>query len=176
MATPPPPKNPWTAADDTKLLELHGQGLTLTAIAKAMGRGKQTISQYASRTDPPLSFDRGPTATATAAKVVDAKARNVIALEREQDILDFEQTLIRDVQLRKSTWRTTLRGAGGAEIERDLTYIPPQDAERAHRGRSAMVGTIAKLTDLTADHGADTAKSILGTLAASLGLKDGSAS
>lgn len=64
---------PWTPADTERLRELHGQGLTLTAIGKAMDRSKAIVSRYAATAG--LSFDRSQVQAATAARVADAQGR-----------------------------------------------------------------------------------------------------
>lgn len=66
---------PWTPAEDTILRALHEAGRSLHAIAKEMGRSKDTISKKAAALG--LTWDRTRTAAAAQAVVVDNKARRV---------------------------------------------------------------------------------------------------
>ncbi|GAA3737560.1 hypothetical protein GCM10022239_11610 [Leifsonia bigeumensis] len=69
---------PWTPEDDATLRRLHGSGMALHSIAKAMKRSKDTVAKHAVPLG--LDFDRTATAVATEAAKKDAKARRA-ALE-----------------------------------------------------------------------------------------------
>lgn len=75
----PPPAD----IDPQRLRELHGQGLSSSAIAGELGVSQSTISRHARRLG--LSFDRSKTKAATEAKVVDAKAKRA---QLANDLLD----------------------------------------------------------------------------------------
>jgi hypothetical protein len=66
---------PLTQAERDRIRELHTQGRSRNAIAAELGRGVASISRAAK--DMGLSFDRRATQAATAAKVIDAKAKRV---------------------------------------------------------------------------------------------------
>jgi hypothetical protein len=111
---------PWTDADDARLHELHAQGATLTAIAKALDRSKDTISKKAAAAG--LGFDRSRTDAATKALVVDAKSRRAALqlrhLTRAEHLFD---------RLEAATFHTLTRGGGGSEETSELRYVPPRD-------------------------------------------------
>lgn len=50
-------------------------GESCSGIARALGVSRSTVSRWCSQADPPVTFDRGATRAATAARVEDAKAR-----------------------------------------------------------------------------------------------------
>lgn len=62
-----------TEADYDRVRDLHANGLGRNAIAEQMGRSGRTVSRIAAELG--LTFDRERTKAATAAKVIDAKAR-----------------------------------------------------------------------------------------------------
>lgn len=151
-----------TDAERTKLRALHAAGKTRNDIAKELGRAAATVTQLAG--DMGLSFDRAETKAATAAMVEDAKQR------RAQLAMD----LLSDAQkLRAQLWNpTTLHSFGG----KDNTYnsrdvpIPLFKDQRDIIGAASMAITAALRLDQHDTANADTAKSVLGALAAGLGV------
>ncbi|TDD77725.1 helix-turn-helix domain-containing protein [Actinomadura rubrisoli] len=66
---------PITPRERRRVAELHAQGKSRNAIAKAIGRAQSTVTKIAADLD--LSFDRSRTEAATEARQTDAKARRV---------------------------------------------------------------------------------------------------
>lgn len=148
MATPP---RSWTAEDDKTLAELHGQGLSLHAISKQMGRAKRTISDHAAKAG--LSFDRAATERATAASVKDAKSRQA---KLKLDIL------------------TELERAR----ERFGQAVTPRDFQAVGQGFASGMRALADLARIAPDDGGlEHAQSVLGRIlvAIELSLVDGGA-
>lgn len=100
----PPPAD----IDPQRLRELHGQGLSSSAIAGELGVSQSTISRHARRLG--LSFDRSKTKAATEAKVVDAKAKRA---QLANDLLDDA------AKIRAQLWEPALVYSFGG---RDNTY------------------------------------------------------
>ena len=157
---------PWTPEDDQRLRDLHATGKSLHAIAQEMSRGKATVSGQSKALG--LSWAREQVHAATTAKVRDAKARRAAALEAELEILELAQARVLDAMRRRSSWRTVMRGEGGAEHTDDLDFVPSRDLRDETSSRNAMAGIIAKLD--TDDNGATEARSMLERLADTLGV------
>ena len=139
---------PWTDTDQQRLLDLHADGRSLHAIAKELGRSKDTISRYAAAAG--LTWDRSRTAAAAHAVVVDNKARRAEALRRELDILELAQKRILDGHHGRG-WRTLLRGEAGREYEQRLDFVPARDHRDETSSRNSMVAMIVKLEALDSD-------------------------
>ena len=80
---------PLTDAERGRIRELHGQGLSASAIGRAIGRSQGAVSKNAAAMG--LSFDRAQTKAATAAVVADSAARRAEIsrrfLEKSADLL-----------------------------------------------------------------------------------------
>jgi hypothetical protein len=134
----------WTDADEQTLRDLHATGMTLTAIAKQMGRSKNTISKYAERLG--LSWDRTRTAAATEARKIDAAARRV-ALE-ERYLVEADRLLD---QLRE---QAVVYSFGGAEnTYNEHTLAKPTYADQRNIMQASSIATTAanRLRDLSVD-------------------------
>lgn len=150
----------WTTDDDATLATLHGQGMSLHAIAKEMGRGKATISRKAAEQDPPLTWDRAQVANATQAKVADAKARRA---QLKADLLDDA------ARLRKQLWQqTTYVDHGGKDFDEvEWTLDEPifADKLRIMQAVSTAVGSYDRLEKLDGDQGTIEAVGMLDKIA-----------
>lgn len=135
---------PWTDADDQKMIDLADAGMTLTAIAREMGRSTQTIHRYSQRAG--LSFDRSRTAAATEAKKIDVADRRVKLEERY---------LIEADRLLNQLWeQCTIHSFGG----KDNTYAsqqvdrPPfKDQRDIIHASSTAAGAANRLRDMAVD-------------------------
>lgn len=148
-------RKPWTNEDTARLIELHGQGLSLHAIAKEMGRGKATISKYADAEG--LSFDRGKTRAAAEAVHVDNKARRVLAETRLLDV--FNTTLD------KLDQPARVYSFGGADNRFAEEWFedgpPPADRRALIQAAAAALTASNKLNEINSARHADAAKSAL---------------
>ncbi|GAA3330634.1 helix-turn-helix domain-containing protein [Curtobacterium albidum] len=140
---------------------LHAAGKGRNAIAEELGLSTATISRVAKLLG--LDFARAQTATATAAKVRTLKERRAAIVDRLYTRTEFNLT-----RLEAESFKTLVRGEGGAEYVDTLDFVPPEH-ERA------LVGTIqtaltaaAKLELQDGDQKADDAKSLLRNLGAAL--------
>ena len=139
-----PPVTPWSDDDDQTLRDLHAAGMTLTAIAEEMDRGKATIHRYAAKAG--LSFDRSKTKAATEAKKIDAAARRV-ALE--------ERYLIEADKLLDQLWEPcTIHSFGGKDntyAEEVVDRPPFKDQRDIIHASSTAAGAANRLRDMAVD-------------------------
>jgi hypothetical protein len=84
---------PLTDAERARIRELHAQGMSASAIGRAIGRSQGAVSKNAAAMG--LSFDRAQTKAATAAKVADSAARRAETsrrfLEKANELLDMTE-------------------------------------------------------------------------------------
>ncbi len=139
-----PAPRPWEPAETDALRALHGDGLSLNAIAKRMARSKDVISRRAA--DLGLNWDRTRTAVATQAVVLDAKARRAqLAL----DLLADAETIRRQLHQPK-----TYIDHGGKDFDevRWTTATPePADLLKLMQTVSLAVDRALKLAVFDAD-------------------------
>lgn len=156
----PTKPRPWTDHDTDRLRELHGQGKTLTAIARELDRSKYLISTKAK--DAGLSWDRSRTAAATHARTVDARARRAAIKDRlygrAEAILD---------RLEAETFDTLVMSAGSQE-HRNLTFVPPQDERHLSSSASTYLAAAERLEKLDADAGTQQAVGMLDAVMAAI--------
>lgn len=137
-----------------RVRDLHAAGNGRNAIAAELGLSTATISRVAKLLG--IEFTRAQTATATAAKVRTLKERRAAIVDRLYSRTEFNLT-----RLEAESFKTLVRGEGGAEYADTLDFVPPEH-ERA------LVGTIqtalaaaAKLELQDADQGVEDARSLL---------------
>ena len=160
MAAP----RPWTDVDKATLYRLHGEGRTLTAIAKELGRSPAAVSRFCAQQAPPLSFDRAQTSAATEAKVADAKARRA-ALQLH--LLDDAEKL--RLQLWKRTVAFNFGGKDNTYNEHELDQPTFADQLKIMQATGIAVDRSLKLAEHDSD-GAEQVRSLLGGIAEALGL------
>lgn len=146
---------PWTDEDAATLARMHGEGASLTSIAKHLGRHAGTVSKKAKAAG--LSFDRAPVAAANEARAVDARARRQRIVENQMLIHERLQA-----QSLAPEWRTIMRGEGGAEHIETLNHVPARDAKDMMSALNSSSTIIARLDDNQTDH--DDAKSVISDL------------
>ena len=159
-----PAPRPWEPAETDTLRALHADGLSLNAIAKRMARSKDVISRRAA--DLGLNWDRTRTAVATQAVVLDAKARRAA----------LQLNLLGDAErLRLELWQPVeYIDHGGKEfIEVRWTTPTPnyQDRLRIIQTVGVALDKSLRLADFDST-GADEVRSLLGGIAARLGIDD----
>ncbi|MGW8935993.1 hypothetical protein [Gordonia terrae] len=139
-----PPSTPWSDADDQTLRDLWAAGLSLTAIADEMNRGKATIHRYAAKAG--LSFDRSKTKAATEAKKIDAADRRVtlelLYLEKATDIL---------AQLTEPAILTFFDIKTGKVVEHEVAKPQFADQRNIAQASATMANAANRLRDLTVD-------------------------
>ena len=148
----------WTTDQEHQLRELHGQGITLTAIAKQLGRDKGSVSRKAKALG--LTWDRSHTAAATQAKVLDAKARRA---QLKLDLLDDA------TRLREQLWKPAhYIDHGGKDFDRvEWTQDEPTYADKLKlvQAVSAAIGSYDRLEKLDGDGGVADAVGMLDKIA-----------
>ncbi|MFI1942048.1 helix-turn-helix domain-containing protein [Streptomyces purpureus] len=151
---------PVTDEDDTLIRDLHAQGFGRNEIARRTGRSGRTVSVIAARLG--LTFDRTQTAVATEARKTDAKARRVALLERYYDHahkaldrLDRPEHTVREVSF-------------GKVVTYTIEEVTAQDYRALMQASTSAATQAAKLEALDNNGGVDSAKSLVGELAAGL--------
>jgi hypothetical protein len=152
---------PITDADYTQLAELHAQGLSRNAIAKAMDRGTSSISRMAAKAG--LDFDRSRTQIGTEAKVIDARAKRAELAVR---LLDDAERLRQRMHQPYRVWKLTNDG----DLVTGVLDLPDaRDQRDLSVALNTAVNASLRLEEFDADPGINGAKSMLGALAAGLG-------
>lgn len=137
-------RKPWTDEDTRRLIELHGQGLSLGATAKAMDKAKSTVKWWADKKH--LDWDRAQTANAAAAVAVDNKAKRA---QLEADLLDDA------ARLRRQLWEPTvvwnIGGANNSYTEEPVDKPTFADQRTIMAAVTAAATTSAKLAEANTD-------------------------
>ena len=148
----------WTTDDEQTLRQLHADGITLTAIAKHLGRDKGSVSRKAAKMG--LTWDRSATAAATQAKVLDAKARRA---QLKLNLLDDA------TRLREQLWKPAhYIDHGGKDFDRvEWTQDEPTYADKLKlvQAVSAAIGSYDRLEKLDGDGGVADAVGMLDKIA-----------
>lgn len=160
MAAP----RPWEPTETDTLRALHGDGLSLNAIAKRMSRSKDVVSRRAA--DLGLNWDRTRTAVATQAVILDAKARRAA----------LQMNLLEDAErLRRELWLPVEYIDHGGKDFFEVRWTTPkpnyQDRLRIIQAVGVALDKSLRLADFDST-GADEVRSLLGGIAARLGIDD----
>lgn len=153
---------PVTAEDHEAVRRLAAQGLGRNAIARELGRSPRTISVIAAELDPPVTFDRTATAVATQARVIDAKARRAVLMERY-----YEQAHKHLDRLDRNVHNITEVSIGKV-VRYRADDLPTQDVRNLMQASTVAANQALKLEAMDTANGVDDAKSMLGQLAAGL--------
>lgn len=154
---------PWNDADEKRMADLHGQGMSCNAIATAMHRSPSVISRRAKLAG--LTFERTQTSAANEARRVDAAKLR----------LDIELGLAEDAQrLRARLFApVTVFEWGGKDhdyAEKDLTQPLPADQLKLMQAIGAAVDRSLKIAEHETGTGVERVKSLFGNLAEALGV------
>lgn len=158
MAAP----RPWTDADAAELARRHAAGESLHSIAKAMGRGKGTISAKSAAAG--LKWERTRTAAAAQAVHIDNKARRVALVAR---LYTRAETVLG--RLETSPFQTLVKVAGGAEVTGALPFVPTRDERDLADVVSRHLVSANRLEQVDSG-GAEHVRSLLAGMAEQLGL------
>lgn len=159
-----PAPRPWTDPENDVLRDLHGKGMSLNAIAKEMTRSKQAVSLRAAKLG--LNWDRTRTAAAAQARHIDAKARRAA----------LQVALLEDAErLRRELWQPVVYVDHGGKEFVEVRWTMPTPNYQDRLRIMQTVGTAIDRSLKLADHdstGADAVRSLLGGIAAQLGIDD----
>ncbi|MFD6415990.1 helix-turn-helix domain-containing protein [Streptomyces sp. NPDC060194] len=157
--------NPVTDHDRDEIRRLHAEGHGRNEIARRLKRSPRTISEIAAAENPPLEFDRTATAVATAARVVDAKARRTAIMHRTY--ARVEKLLDRLEADEDAGYKFTATTVNGIETK-NLDHVPGQEEKALAASISSYLTQATRLEALDGDPAVDNARSVLGTLAEGL--------
>jgi hypothetical protein len=153
---------PVTQDDYAQVEKLHGQGLGRNDIAAAIGRAPATVTKLANQLG--LSFDRAATAAATAAKVVDARARRAqLALGLLDDAARLREQLFAEAKV------FNFGGRDNSYNETVLDKPPFADQLRIMQAAGTAIDRALKLDEYDATGGEAEQRGMLLDLAERLG-------
>lgn len=155
----------WTATDTRQLKKLHGEGMSLSAIAAQTGWAKSIISRRSAACRPPLSWDRSRTEAATIAHSVDAKARRQELASR----LYARGNKVLDT-LEAPTYRKLVKGEYGSETVHALDFVPGDEERQMAAAAGQYLAAATKLEAIDSDSGQSAGRSLLEGLAAAFGI------
>lgn len=157
---------PVTPEEHAEIRRLHAAGIGRNEIARRIGRGPRTVSEFCEREG--LTFDRTMTAVATEAKKIDARARRAALIERAYARAEkvFDRLEADDTDGYKYT-ATTVNG-----IEtKTLDHVPGPEERSLATAAGQYLTQAAKLEALDAGTGHDEDRGILTGIAQALGWK-----
>ncbi|KJK40236.1 hypothetical protein UK15_07745 [Streptomyces variegatus] len=151
---------PVTDEDRQRVRELHADGKGRNEIAKILGRSGRTISDIASKLEPPITFDRAAEVrTATEVRQADLAARRAAFAIKLQDIAEREVAKINEPH--------TYWDWGGKEHDFD-THTAPEPTPADKRAYMGLVATAVdrslKLAPPKEEGGSDQVGSLLTNL------------
>lgn len=154
---------PLPEADRTRILKLHGQGMTRNDIARETGRSGSTVTKVVH--DAGLSFDRTATKAATEARKADLAARRadlrIKFLDRADELLDMFD---------KPVTVFNFGGRDNTYEERTLDRPTIGDMRSLIQAAATASTQEIRIGQADADQGEQAARSLLGGLAVALGL------
>lgn len=153
-------RKPITNQDRDQVRQLHAEGKSRNAIARAIGRSGSTVSKIAGEFDPPLSFERGPeVVAATDARRIDLAARRAQFAERLHESAE---------RLHEQLFAPCVVGAFGGKDnlwnDQALDRPPFADQRQILAAVSTAVDKSLKLAPAEGGQGAEDVRSMLGTL------------
>jgi hypothetical protein len=151
---------PFSDEEIAELKRLHGLGLGRNAIARAMKRSLRAISVHAAKLG--LTFDRHATASATEAKMQDAKARRAAIIDQLYAVVEDELAYL------KSGEYDLIEVSSGSAVKYKPKRLPAQDRKALLTGVGSAMATAARLEALDTNNGVDEGISLLGQLATGL--------
>lgn len=156
-----PKPRPVTQEERDRVATLHAQGMSRNDIAIKLNRSGKTVSRVAAELG--LDFQRHRTAAATAARVVDARARRAALVMELLDDVDHLRARLRKPY---TVWRL---GNEGDLFTGLLAEPDARDQRDLMTAITAAIDRSIRLDEYDADPGIDGAKSMLGALAKGLG-------
>jgi hypothetical protein len=158
-----PPNKRWTARLDDQLRALNAGGVSLNEAARQLGFASSTVSDHGVKLG--LSWDRVKVAAANEARRQDAAARR---LQLELDLLDDAQHL--RGRLREPLVYFDWGGKDHDYAEKEVDQPTPTDQLKLIQAVGAAIDRSLKIAQHETGVGTEGAKSLLGDLAAALGI------
>lgn len=152
---------PWTDDDDTRLRDLAAAGTPVRQIAATLGRSRSSVDRRLHALDTPV--DRTGTKAATAARVIDAKARRA---QLEVQLLEDAARL--QAQLFAPTKAFNFGGKDNTYNERDLAQPTFTDQLKIVQAVGAAIDRALRIATHDADTGVGEAVGVLDQIAAAI--------
>jgi hypothetical protein len=157
--------DPITDDERDRILQLHDQGMSRNDIAREIGRSGSTVTKVVH--DAGLTFDRAPTKAATEARKVDLAAKRASLrakfLTRADELLDMFD---------KPVTVFNFGGRDNSYAERTLDRPTIGDMRSLVQAAATASTQEIRIAQADAGQGEEAARSLLGGLAAALGLTD----
>lgn len=148
-----------------RIIELITGGMARNAIAREVKIAPSVVTRIAQ--DEELSFDRGPTAAAVAARQIDMKARRIELIEEL-----MSKAMDHIVAIDQPFLAFSFGGKDNDYNEHELDRAPTGDILNLHRAASLAMKDARELIRDDDDEGVGEAESLLMNLILELGLND----
>lgn len=154
-------QRPVTDDERAEIRRLHAAGVGRNEIARRIGRGSRTVSEYCQKHG--LTFDRTKTAAATEAKMIDAKARRAAIAARLYGLAEADLAYLEGAEKYE-----LIEVSSGQAVQYTPKRLPAQDRRALVQSVNTALASAARLEALDTNNGVDDAKSMLGQLASGL--------
>jgi hypothetical protein len=159
------PAAKYTEAQRAEALKVY-QAYGPTAAGHQLGIPKETIMSWAKKAGV-HTVRTSATRAAVEAKVVDGKLRRQNIVHR---LYGQAEKMLDDLE--GDSFRTLVKGQGGADVEDTLDFVPPGDRKTLIQSISTATNSAVNLEKVDADGGAEAGVNMLTALAEALGVKD----
>lgn len=150
-------RGPVTDAERARVVELHGQGASRGAIARQLGRSPDTVGRIAAAAG--LSWDRGRTAVAVAAKQMDNRARRAALISGM-----YDRALKVLERLAATQYDAVGTATNGETIVTRIGTIPAHDLKQLAGALTLLTNGASRLEAIDDGSDIDHTKSLLGGL------------
>lgn len=148
-------REPVTEAEERRVIELHGQGLSRAAIAREVGRAPSTVGRIASAAG--IEFDRSKTKRATEAKRADNRSRRA-------DLISGAYSEALKILRRMAADQYDAVGTDvhGVTVVTRIRAVPARDLRYLANAWAQLTNGAARLEALDDGSGLEEAKGIIG--------------
>jgi hypothetical protein len=134
---------PLTDADKAYIRDAYTRQESHRDIAAHLNKPKSTIGQYMARNG--MRYDGTAQEAANARKHNDAMTRKLAAHDESLTILELEQAHYLGLLRGTTKFRMLVKGAGGAEHQEELDFIPGAERRAYNQAMSAAIMNVTKL-------------------------------
>lgn len=155
--------NAITDAERNQIQLMHAAGRSRNDIARELGRSPASVSKIVHESG--AQFDRSTTAAATEAKQTDNKARRAALVDR---LYGRAERIA--ARLDEPLYAYTTTTVNGIETK-SLGHVPAQDERHLASALATHLTSAARLEQIDAEDAAAAGRSVLGGIAAALGIQ-----
>lgn len=158
--------------DITRILDAYDRGLSRNEIIRETGLSAGAVTKYVHLKRGKDAFDRKTTQAAVAALKVDLAEQRLRLALNEQVLTELDQARQLAVYRGKAKWKTVMRDADGADVVRELDFIPSIDWQRHKNSFSSASTAIGRITSIDSGRRDEATNSLLAELGDALGIND----